>query len=434
MSNLQAPPMNTTFQDSIKIVTAPWIVPVDSPTLRNGAVAVCNGRILCVGKRVDVLSSYPDCQELQYDCVLLPGLINGHMHLELSHLRNISSPLPEETFTDWIEALLLQRLKGNFSKTDIVESFSQVLQDQYNSGVALVADIGNEYFSELHVGREENWPIVLRMLEFLGPHDAAFQAAQASLRELENEIPATAHAPYSTVPRLLVVLKRRSNRLHHIFSVHTAETKDEFTFLSDQKGCFRDFLEKRESWDTTFFNGYDGGSGTIHYYKQLDILDERTLLVHCVHVTDDELQLVKKQKSSICLCPGSNAFLNVGVAPVVNMIAAGILPALGTDSFASNREIDLWREMAILSEQHPQISADTILAMATLGGASALHCSADYGSLSSGKSAHFFHAASPALRNCNNVKELERELVSGGRPSEISWVDTVHSSMITEME
>lgn len=426
MSKLQSPPMSTEFQDSIKIVTAPWIVPVASPTLRNGGVAICNDRIVDIGKRVDLLNRYPGSQEQQFDCAFLPGLVNGHMHLELSHLRNVPAPLPEESFTHWIAALLSQRFNDSFSKADIVEAYSQLLQDQFASGIALVADVGNEYFPDLHVCREENWPRIDRMLEFLGPNDTAFLAAQNSLAELAIDIPATAHAPYSTVPRLLVELKKRCSRLQHIFSIHTAETKDELEFLSEQKGCFRDFLEMRGSWDKTFFNGYDGSSGTIDYYGKLGILDERTLLVHCVHVSDEELLLVKKQKSSICLCPGSNTFLHVGVAPVVNMLTAGILPALGTDSFASNREIDLWREMKILSEQHPQIPAKTILAMATLGGANALHHSSEYGSLSLGKSAHFIHASTPALRKCNNAKELERELVSGGRPAEISWVDTVH--------
>ena len=104
----------------------------------------------------------------------------------------------------------------------------------------------------------------------------------------------------------------------------------------------------------------------------------------------------------------------------------GILPALGTDSFASNSEINMWCEMQILAEGYPLLTDDKILAMATLGGAKALNYDSDFGSLCPGKAAKFIHVSSLALQKCNNENELKKELVSGGRPLEISWVDTVH--------
>ena len=94
-----------------------------------------------------------------------------------------------------------------------------------------------------------------------------------------------------------------------------------------------------------------GFPGTIEYFDHLGILDDKTLLVHCVHVSDNELQLIKKRGSRICLCPGSNEFLGVGLAPVEKMVDLGLLPALGTDSPASNMTIDMWREMQMLTEQ-----------------------------------------------------------------------------------
>ena len=137
---------------------------------------------------------------------------------------------------------------------------------------------------------------------------------------------------------------------------------------------------------------------TIEYFDHLGLLDEKTLLVHCVHVTEKELQLIKERGSHICLCPGSNQFLGVGSAPVEQMLSVGLLPALGTDSPASNHAIGMWREMQILKESHPNIDCSTVLAMATIGGSKALHYEADFGSLAVGKKAQFIHVSSPLLK------------------------------------
>jgi cytosine/adenosine deaminase-related metal-dependent hydrolase len=104
------------------------------------------------------------------------------------------------------------------------------------------------------------------------------------------------------------------------------------------------------------------------------------------------------------------------------MIEVGILPALGTDSPASNPVIDLWNEMRLLAEDHPAIDHEKIFAMATLGGAQALHVDEDYGSLAIGKKARLLHVSSPALLQCRSGRDVMRELVAGGRPAEISWV------------
>jgi len=413
---------------SIEIVSAPWVVPVDSPILQDGGLVLAGGRIQEVGQRIDLIEKFPDAPQRHFQTVLMPALVNAHMHLELSHIRNISAPLPEQQFTDWILSLLAQRTEMyDVARSEIVEAFSSVLDDQYDSGVVLVADIGNEYFPELHERSTKKWPVVLRMLEHLAPNEKACLATLEILDKLDSRISATAHAPYSTVPELLVAVKKRCNKFQQLFSVHTAESIGEIEFIRSASGCFRDFLEKRDSWDGKFF-GKENMSfqGTINYFDHLGLLDEKTLLVHCVHVTEQELVIAKKRNSNICLCPGSNRFLKIGKAPVEQMVDVGILPALGTDSFASNREINIWREMKILAEEYPLLTEDKILAMATLGGARALNYDDDFGSLCSGKIAKFIHVSSQTLQECRTEKELKKELVSGGRPLDISWVDTVH--------
>ncbi|MCI5116267.1 MAG: hypothetical protein D3912_15925, partial [Candidatus Electrothrix sp. AX1] len=127
------------------------------------------------------------------------------------------------------------------------------------------------------------------------------------------------------------------------------------------------------------------GSGS--YLHQHDLLDSKTLCVHCIHVTDMEIDLLRQSKAKVCLCPGSNRYLGVGIAPVEKYLNKGILPALGTDSLTSNPELSLWREMRLLAEDHPAVKPRDILRMATLGGAEALGLDRQLGSLEAGKAA-----------------------------------------------
>jgi cytosine/adenosine deaminase-related metal-dependent hydrolase len=408
------------------IISAQWIVPVDSPVIRDGSIVVADGRIVDFGGRADILASYSQHLEKFYPCVLMPGLVNAHMHLELSHLQNTIESLPGQNFTRWIDALIEQKRAGKWSRAQVIEAFTITLHDQYDSGVVLIGDIGNEYFDELHCHEGELQPQIVRMLEYLGPNRDACRTAHENLARLDDRIPVTGHAPYSTAPDLLLAIKKRCNRLQHIFSIHTGESQDEREFLQTGSGSFRDFLERKNSWDGLFSFSESGFTGTMDYFDHLGILDEKTLLVHCVHISKNELQLIKERGAHICLCPGSNKFLGVGSAPVEQMIALGLLPALGSDSPASNYTIDMWREMQILANSHANLNCSTILAMATLGGARALQHDSSLGSLAVGKKAKFIHVSSAVLKGCSDGEQLVKELVSGGKPTEITWVSNAY--------
>lgn len=408
--------------EATKIISSAWVVPVDGPVIHEGSLVIAEGRITAGGRREEILTKYPGLEESRYPAVLVPGLVNGHIHLELAHLGNIPEPLPHQTFTDWIAAVLAKREENAPTMDQRKAAYSALLHDQYDSGVVFIADTGNEFLSDLHNPAIEDWPKIDRMLEYLGPDRQTCLDAQKRIRDLDDRLAATGHAPYSTAPELLQYIKNRCRRLHRIFSIHTAESAAELQFLQSNRGIFRDFLEKRNRWDGTFSFDRMGFSGTIEYYDHLGILDDMTLLVHCVHVSDNEIATIAERGGHICLCPGSNRFLNVGLPPVARMIDAGILPALGTDSPASNPVIDLWNEMRLLTADHPAVDHEIIFAMATLGGAQALHVDEDYGSLAIGKKARLLHVSSPALLQCGNRQDLMRELVAGGRPAEISWV------------
>ncbi|MCI5164238.1 MAG: hypothetical protein D3917_19945 [Candidatus Electrothrix sp. AX5] len=191
--------------------------------------------------------------------------------------------------------------------------------------------------------------------------------------------------PYSTHLDLLRALKNRTTRLGQIFSIHVAESTAEHDMISQGTGEMREFLEQRGFWESSFQPTGSDSKGPVSYLHQHGLLDSRTLCVHCLHVTDQEMDLLAKTKAKICLCPGSNRYLGVGTAPVEKYLRKGILPALGTDSLTSNPELSIWREMRLLAEEHPTVDPADILRMATLGGAEALGLDRQLGSLETGK-------------------------------------------------
>jgi cytosine/adenosine deaminase-related metal-dependent hydrolase len=131
-----------------------------------------------------------------------------------------------------------------------------------------------------------------------------------------------------------------------------------------------------------------------------------------VHVDHDEIRILAGEGSKICLCPGSNRFLEVGKVPLEQFLEAGLLPALGTDSAASNPDLSLWREMALLAEDHPYVEPHVIFAMATQGGAEALGFGNQLGTLAPQKEADLLAVPVPAT--VRSADQLMHYLVTAG--------------------
>jgi cytosine/adenosine deaminase-related metal-dependent hydrolase len=362
---------------------APWVLPLSRPALADGAVALQGGRIAGVGRFVDLRISFPGAAVIDHpQSVLLPPLVNAHTHLELSNLAYLSQSPPPPTFTGWIEHMLAEREQDGFAGPLVREAARAALKEQERDGVFAVADISNtgltREMSDSFSGE------LFCFKEYLGLRAVGVAPALKAL-EQEEDFFCTAHAPYSTHADLLKALKQRAARHDHIFPVHVAETEAETDMISQGRGELPEFLKKRGFWDNSFKPVGIDNSGSVQYLHQLGILDTRTLCVHCVHVRDEEIELLQQSRASVCLCPGSNRYLDVGRPPLDQYLNNNILPALGTDSLASNPEISIWREMRLLAEDHPAVKPETIVAMATLGGAEALGISDRYGTLESGK-------------------------------------------------
>ena len=218
----------------------------------------------------------------------------------------------------------------------------------YDEGVSVLADIGN---SDLPLGLMDRFRgRLLAFHEYLGITERDSDRNRARLQLEADSRLCSAHAPYSTHPALLQALKSRARRLGQILPIHVAEPPEELELLRSGGGEMAAFSRARAQDELRFQPAVAPTEGSIHYLYRLGLLDAETLCVHAVHLSEAELDILAGTGAKVCLCPGSNRFLGVGSAPVLRFLAHGILPALGTDSSASNPELSLWREMRLLAE------------------------------------------------------------------------------------
>jgi cytosine/adenosine deaminase-related metal-dependent hydrolase len=418
---------------------APWVVAdVSSEIYENtrniiedGAVFVSDGFIKATGKFKDIIKEFGGYPVQEHECrVLAPALINSHCHLELSHLDLAESVRDQSTYNAdpalWIRDLL--KARDNFSQNtidaekQILSNGSQVLREMAAEGVGFVGDIGNSLASRV-IGQGQNAKVCF-LLELLGLTKESEAQSLIRLEEVFSDdslnISCTAHAPYSTTPVLIQATKNNADRKGHIFPIHAAESRQEVEFLQTGIGSFLDFLQERGAWDKTF---KVPGTGSVHYLDSLGVLNDKTLCVHVVHVDHEEIEVLASRKAKICLCPGSNRFLGVGKAPVTEFLAHGILPALGTDSKASNPVLSIWREMRFLREDHPGLSPETVFSMATRGGAEAWGIDHQLGTLEPGKQARILKVN--CQPNMNSSEDILEYMTTAGESVQVDWVGQV---------
>ncbi len=411
--------------NSTTLYRAPFVVPVDQPLIENGAVLVRKGEIIKVGRYADLTSEVSSAQVVDLEgSVITPALINCHAHLELSWMAEMGRAddyFNKGDITDWINTLLTKRETTKVSDEEIANAAKDALATMQQSGVALVADIGNDEVSSV-VGQDQQ-VAVLFFLELMGLTKQSVEFAEQRMETLQDLF-CTAHGPYSVHPDLLQRLKSVANEKKQLFPIHTAESADEMEFLRTGKGRFKEFLERRLHQagllKGVFADVFSApGCGAIEYLDTLGILDPQTICVHAVHVSEAEAATLAAKQVKVCLCPASNRFLGVGKAPVLMYLQHGILPGLGTDSLASNNQLSIWNEMKVLQEENSGLSPELIFKMASLGGAQTLSSEKVYGSLTAGKRASMLAITHESIKEA----DIYESLVSFGDQVELQWLE-----------
>lgn len=371
------------------VYAARWVVPVSTPAIAHGAVGVRRGRIAWVGNRADAPPG--ELTDLG-DAVLIPGLVNTHTHLELTAMRGF---LEELDFRPWIVRLTKAR-QAVLTPELLLASAKAGIAEGLLSGVTTYADtcesgVVAQAMAEMGVRG-------IMYQEVFGPDQAQCEASMAGLRERlailgEWDTPRvrlgiSPHAPFSVSDDLFVATARLAAGAGLPLAVHLAESEEESRLVRDGAGVFADGLRARG------IPVAPRGDSPVALLDRLGVLNARPLLIHCVRATAPDIARLAHHDCAVAHCPASNAKLGHGVAPLLELLAAGIRVGLGTDSVAANNRLDILDEarVALLMQRAAArrfdvLSASDALALATLGGARALGLDHQVGTLEEGKQA-----------------------------------------------
>lgn len=296
------------------------------------------------------------------DQVLLPGLVDAHVHLQLEPLR-----ARERDFLRWVRRVMAAA--AGRTRAQWVASATSSLRGLLAEGTTAVGEIDSSGFAALalravplagccyrevtgfHLGRDE----AARLLR---------QRASAGTRAC----PAgwSPHAPYSVSPALLQAAAAGGRRL----AIHAAEVPEEQEFLRTGRGGFADLLRELGRLP----QGHrPAGVGAIRHLERLGVLGPRTLLVHCQELERGDAARIAAAGSSIAVCPGTIAWFGREPPPVPQWLRMGITVGLGTDSRASNTGLSMQQELRLAARFWPGLSPASLLDLATSGGARALH-------------------------------------------------------------
>ena len=328
----------------------PGASPVD-----DAAVVFAGRRILDAGPRRTVLRGFggpvTDCG----DAVLMPGLVNAHSHLELAHLRG-RAPTPAG-FPAWAAWLIGQDLAP---PPDAV--LDAAVAEMAATGTAAVIDVGSRAGPAVAAALDRAGLSALVCHEAFGwkpgrknPVPEALAAAAPADGPVRAA--ASGHALYSTSPDNLRRARDASRARHAPFCLHLAEHAAEVELLATGAGQLAALLAKR-----VLPRDYvPPGLSPVAAADALGLLGPDTLAVHVVCADAADRKLLAASGASVCLCPRSNARIGVGVADAPALCAAGVPLCLGTDSLASNDDLDLWNEVRALFAAFPDFPARAVL-------------------------------------------------------------------------
>ncbi len=342
------------FLNKSLLIRAKWALSASIPPISDAGILIKNGIIAEVGtfRELKKYNTYPT-KDLG-ECILLPALVNPHLHLELSALKG---KLPQgEGFVAWVREMLA--LRPQLKERDMQFSAEKEAEKLKAQGVFALGDISNTLITKE----------IFEKKGFMGWLFKEILSPELPSEFLPEFVLPSAHSPYTTPANVIKKIKAICNRKKGIFTIHCAESKEEVEFLKYGTGELARLLEERGKLKELT----SPGRHPVEYLYELGVLDEKTLLVHCVYIGEREIELIKRAGAWVCLCPRSNVYIGVGRAPAEKLFKAGVKLCLGTDSLASNYDLSPLKELAYFLETNSWCSPLKALPFITLNAAQGL--------------------------------------------------------------
>ena len=365
----------------INRIAASWVYPLDGEPIRNGFVEYDDdGKIVATGQCAE--------GEEVLEGALVPGFVNGHCHVELSHLhKKFVKGTGMAGFIDQINAL--RDWAGREKKQELVKEWMDLM---WQRGISAMADISNDDSS---FDIKASHPMYTRtFLEVFGSEPEMCEGVMKEVTELNAladsagiDAAPTPHSCYTMSPQLLSA-SAAAGLAKGWLSYHSQESQEEEDLLLTGTGAMYE-NRKRSGMSTP---PVTGSSSLKYFISRLEEtctapFDGKILLVHNVCLKQDDIDAAKKAMKNVfwAICPLSNIFIHNALPPVPLMRANGLDIMVGTDSLSSNDDLDIVKELYCIHENFPEVPMNEILTWACLNGARFLAKDDVMGSLTPGK-------------------------------------------------
>ncbi|MDH3547405.1 MAG: amidohydrolase family protein [Gammaproteobacteria bacterium] len=370
------------------IVVGDYIVTMDDAgtIYENGAVAIDDGVIVALGTASEIEATYSALEKLGGSKrVIMPGLINGHSHAAMTLLRGVADDL---ALMDWLNNYIFPA-EVEFVDAEFVRIGTELAcWEMIRGGTTTFVDM--YYYPDT----------IAEVIERCG------MRALVSATVIDQRSPDAENAQDSLRKGNAFVArwKNRNSRITPIFGPHA-----NYTLNADQLRATREAaialdvpisIHMSESPFEVQYSMDTYGMTSIEMFESIGFFDGPTIAAHVVWPTEVEIPILVKRNVGVIHNPTSNMKIASGISPVSDMLRAGVHVGLGTDGAASNNDLDMWEEMRLASflqkveQMNPEVmSSNTVLTMATIGGATAIGLGDSVGSLQVGKRADIIAVA-----------------------------------------
>jgi 5-methylthioadenosine/S-adenosylhomocysteine deaminase len=349
-----------------------------SPPIQDGAIAISDGRIDAMGATSEIENTFDAVTTINArGGLIMPGLVNSHTHAAMTCYRGLADDLP---LMEWLNHYIFPA-EAKSDSDQVHWSTLLACAEMIRSGTTTFCDM---YLFEDRVAQATKQAgmraVVGEVLyDFPSPHygpiEQGLKFTESLIQYWQNDplirVAVEPHALYTCSPELLKKCRQMADRYGVPLIIHLSETQSEIEEVCKKYG-------KRP----------------VDHLENLGLLSSPLIACHCVWLTGEEMDLLARRKVRVVHNLESNLKLASGVAPVPELLSRGVVVGLGTDGCASNNNLDLFQEMDFVAKVHkvhrldPTVMpAQSVLEMATLGGARVLGMEKEIGSLEVGKKA-----------------------------------------------
>jgi len=363
-------------------ITADYLFPASAKPIKKGVLIIDdNGKILGIDSR----ENHDESSLEIYKGAIVPGFVNTHCHLELSHMKGVA---PTGTgLLPFLKTVVSQR---EVSEAKIIKAIEKGDQEMYDGGIVACGDISNKLDTVATKSKSAiKYYTFVEMFDFMQDDADFFYQGYKAVYDGQsegngNEKSASPHAPY-TVSKTLFKKINALNTERKTVSIHNQETTHEDNLFLHKKG---DFLEFYKMFNFSLKDFKKTGKTSIHYALENMDPKHRTLFVHNPLTSPEDLKTAMEwnpRNTFWATCPNANLYIENQLPNYQNFIDADAQVTIGTDSLTSNWQLSVLEEMKTIARFQSYVGLETLVKWATLNGAKALGFDKDLGSFDVGK-------------------------------------------------